>query len=271
MPNGFNAPSGQAPHTATAIQVIHPTIPAVPSAAAVPPAFALNPNQQRNSGTPTGITAFNGIVAGGMFLPFGMHGPYQSSAQTSQYNPAWNYGYNLAHYQIPNTPPVPPVLNEQTNVTNNSVTNSVPNASGISSSESIILAKQKKETVESTEASVAGSSDGKTSEMTNSQLTEEMIALKVSSLLTESTLLKDAISETLQNKNGNNNNDKSPSHGLKSSVTSVVDVISSQAKALHVAMLDTSSVNDTYISDDLTEPPTLHPSENLSHVDTNFR
>ena len=250
MPNGFNTGSGQPPNTATTMQVPHPTIPSVPapSPASVPPSFPLTPNLQ-------------GIVGGGMF-PFGMPGAFQNSAQSSHFNLTWNYGYNLARYQILNTPPV---INNQSN---NSVSNCVSNGTGISSHENITFPMQKKECVESDSHTV----ERKAGNVSNGQLNEELIALKVSSLLTDSMLLKDAISETLQNNNASvnkSNSDASFSNGPKGSVSVVDDIFEATSQNPASSTLQ-SSVADTCVSNDFNDTSMTNATDN-SHVDPSVR
>ena len=101
IPNGFSAASGTA-QPQHAVTPLHPTVLGAPTPAATPtpvapPAvFPVNHNITSTTNvSASGIPGFNILVQGAGLYPFGIHGPYPNSQQTSHFNNQatnWNYG-----------------------------------------------------------------------------------------------------------------------------------------------------------------------------------
>ena len=187
MPNGYSATS-QA-HQAGAT---HPTVPPPPAASnAAPgtPTVFVGQNAPANAATPIPLPPpYSGIVGGSGVFPFGMHGSYQNPSQASHYPPNWNFGYNtcVAHYnQLPPTT----VLNDTSSTIPPmpcTVESFIPISQGNSSNLDQSIVKLNTE-------------DQKKSDLAKDAITDDLLALKVSTLLSDSMVLKEAISKSLKN------------------------------------------------------------------------
>ena len=181
MANGFNGnPQTAAHQTGTGIQVPHVQPTPVPNATAS--GFFPLPPANTALGTTMPLASFNSIMGGGMF-PFGVHGPFPSQTtaqQGNQFNPNWNYRYsNIVRFN--------PVPLSQANFSRASESG---NAQGQSAACNNLLLFDNVGQQSTTDT--AAKEVVKKAEI-SSDNTEEMIALKVSSLITTS-LLKNAIS-----------------------------------------------------------------------------
>ena len=208
--NGFNAATAQPQHTATALQTVH--TPTTPLPSAVPAVFPITQNIAASTGSGAGIPGFNGIGHSGGVYPFGLNVPFQNTPPNGQFNnPNWNYGYNnVAHYnQFP--PPTQAVLkNEAASVPNGIVTND--NIRTVSDRANFVNdnAKEKNVAEGATTVNLGQGKDNekKYPELSNDEITDQLIALKVSSLLSNSNILKNVISMSLQDKVSSSSTEK---------------------------------------------------------------
>ena len=205
LPNGFNSgANAHLPHAGSALQPPHPPQVAQsgPAPAPAPLVYPITPvtlnNVLCNSLPIHG--RFSGVLGGGGgVFPFGLHGSYQTSQPNSshhgpQFPGNWNYrfGNNIPHFNSI-TPSQASIVTDGNNTVAPSITTLTPvnNADSCENSAPNFLSS--KDTVIKIE-------DGKVLSK-DVNLTDELLALKVSSLLSEnSSILKNAITKSLENR-----------------------------------------------------------------------
>ena len=184
IPNAFSTASN------------HPAHPTVPQHAPTPPAavavFPIPENTVSSTTLPV-HGGFNAIAGGGSF-PFGIHGSYPNShptasLQTTPYVPNWNYGFNN---NSNNVGCYTPLQQAQSNITND-FANSVPSTNNSSSCE-----KTMQDSITGSSLSLDGK-DKKLCELSKDSIADQLLAMKVSSLLLDSSILKNVISKSLLN------------------------------------------------------------------------
>ena len=165
------------------------------------PLFTGTQNVPGNQATGTSVTTgqlsalpginhgFGGVVNSGGIFPFGMTGPYQNTHQSAQYTPNWNFGYNVPRF--PQN--VPPVVTDPGSVNNTRNVESVLH----DSKSSICEGTQNKFNI-SVPVPVVKDSQQST-DISKESLNEDLLAMQVSTLLSKSSVIKDAISKSLQN------------------------------------------------------------------------
>ena len=160
-----------------------------PASAGPPGIFPVTHNPSSASSIPL-HHGFNSLVgSGGSLFPFGINGLYQtptSAQQTNQYPPNWSYRYNLNRFNLPPPPPAT-APSSQPNI-------NIQNTSGVSNS-----GAQFSESVVGQDAIAPNSVVIKESRKSETKdISDELLALRVSSLLNESNLFKNVITKSLQ-------------------------------------------------------------------------
>ena len=185
--NGFNTSTGQAhqqaQHAGLPTQTItpHPGVPAVtPTPAAPQPLFTVTPNINGNQATVTsispsthmpGVPSYSGIVNPGVY-PFPVNGMYPNS-QNPHFPTGWNFGYNITRF---------PTI-ETANAGQSILQDSKPNI---------------QEGTQTNNISGQGTSGEKGDNSKDSQINEDLLAMKVTSFLSNSGVLKDVITKSLK-------------------------------------------------------------------------
>ena len=210
IPNGFNSGISQ-----QQTQAATSSIPAVgtPTAPTPTPLFTVTqtvPSNAPPSGTslPPGLHGFNtGMVNTGLF-PFGMNSPYPNTHhQNAQFTPPnWNYGYNMSRF--PQS--APPIVTDNGNT-------SINNVNAVRHIDSVIQdskANIREGAQSNFNVSLLQDND-KSREMSKEAINQDLLAMKVSSLLSDSGVLKEAISRSLQNSFSQGTNSASDDGGSK--------------------------------------------------------